>query len=61
MQEREDKKLNSIIGLIMRKCGVSKLIIDDKEIVDAMINPRNEVLQLYDIENKCLRLILKEE
>lgn len=58
MQEREDKKMSNIIGLIMRKCGVSHLIVDEEELV---LNPENEILQIHDPIKHCIKLKLKGE
>ena len=58
MQEKENKKVNNIIGLIMRKCGVSNLIINEEELCFSV---QNEVYEIYDPINHCIKLRLKED
>ena len=58
MRDKEEKERNNIIGLIMRKCNINKLEIDEEELNSSVLN---EVKQIYDAKNHRIILMLKGE
>ena len=56
MRYKEEKERANIIGLIMRKCGIKRLEIDEEEL---RYSVANEIQQIHDQKNHCIILVLK--